>query len=75
MSNIFLFLLSTKAESQTKPNKTLRQLQMCELTDTLNQDIYNPKRISQSDYESPLGRKMKLSKSLKTIATINAVLQ
>ena len=47
---------------------------MCELTDTLNQNICNQKRISQSDYESPLGRKMKLLKSPKTIATIHAFL-
>ena len=45
---------------------------MWELTETLNQNIGNQKRISQSDYESPLGRKMKLLKSQKTIATIRA---
>ena len=45
---------------------------MCELTVTLNQNICNQNRISQSDYESPLGRKMKLLKSPKTIAMIHA---
>ena len=45
---------------------------MCKLTDTLNHNICNQKGISQSDYESPLGRKMKLLKSPKTIATIHA---
>ena len=44
---------------------------MCELTGALNQNICNQKRISQSDYESPLGRKLKLLKSPKTIATIH----
>ena len=40
---------------------------MCELTDTLNQNICNQERISQSesDYKSRLGRKMKLLKSPK----------
>ena len=55
-------------------SSSLRQLKMCELTDTLNQNICNQKRISQSDYESPSGRKMKLLKSTKTIATIHVFL-